>query len=69
MAADGGSLVVEERSNDHRMYRVHWAGQRTTDGPSDCGSSADLMLSRPNLQLLINAIGGTGVERKSFGEF
>ncbi len=29
MAADGGSLVVEQRFNDPHIYHVHWAGGRT----------------------------------------
>ena len=55
MAVDGGSLVVEQRSNNKRMYRVHWAGRRTSDGPADCGAAADLLVRRADLQLLMNA--------------
>jgi hypothetical protein len=61
MAAEGGSLVVEQRSDDKRIYRVHWAGHRTSDGPTDCGATADLLVRRIDLQLLMNAAG------KSFG--
>jgi hypothetical protein len=65
MAAGGGSLVVEQRFANRRMYRVHWAGQRTTTGTADCGSAADLLISRLDLQLLINAVGGVGIEHRT----
>jgi hypothetical protein len=65
MVSAGGSLVVEERFANKRMYRVHWAGKNTSTGTSDCGATADLLVSRNDLQLLINAIGGTGVQRRS----
>jgi hypothetical protein len=69
MVSAGGSLVVEERFENKRMYRVHWAGQHTGDGESDCGSAADLLISRSDLQLLINAVGGTGVQRRTYAGF
>jgi hypothetical protein len=62
MVSAGGSLVVEERLENRRMYRVHWAGQHTANGTSDCGSAADLLISRSDLQLLTNAVGGAGVQ-------
>jgi len=68
MASAGGSLVVEQRSNDARTYRVHWAG-RETSADNDCGEAADLLVSRADLQLLSNAVGGPGVERRTFGRF
>jgi hypothetical protein len=61
MAANGGSVVVEQRSDNKRLYRVHWAGARTSDGPDDCGATADLMVRRVDLQLLINAAGSGGL--------
>ena len=61
MAANGGSVVVEQRSDNKRLYRVHWAGGRTSDGPDDCGATADLMVRRVDLQLLINAAGSGGL--------
>jgi hypothetical protein len=67
MAADGGSLVVEQRFNDSHSYHVHWAGGRTSDGATDCGRSADLVVTRAELQLLSNAVGGPGVEHDVFG--
>jgi hypothetical protein len=71
MASGGGSLVVEERL-DHsgsRTYRVHWAGTHTSNGPSDCGAMADLVVSGPDLQLLTNAVGGPGVEHEGFPDY
>jgi hypothetical protein len=65
MALAGGSLVVEERFANKRMYRVHWAGQHTSDGENDCGAVADLLVSRSDLQLLTNAVGGPGVRQGS----
>ncbi len=69
MASGGGSLVVEERLDHPRAFRVHWAGGHTTSGAGDCGTTADLTVSGPDLQLLTNAVGGAGVERKTFGNF
>ena len=47
MASSGGSLVVEQRSPNRRMYRVHWAGSRTNLDGSDCGTEADLWCRAP----------------------
>jgi len=66
MTASGGSLVVEQRSEDGRVYRAHWAGGPTSTGAADCGQSADLALARIDLQLLSNAVGGPGVEHSLF---
>ncbi len=49
-------------SSNRRLYRVHWAGEHSAEGASDCGSEADLLINRYDLQLLINAVGGPGVE-------
>jgi hypothetical protein len=62
MAGHGGSLVVEERFTTPRSFRVHWAGGSTSTGSTDCGGTADLMVSGTDLQLLSNAVGGPGVE-------
>jgi hypothetical protein len=67
MASGGGSLVVEQRLDGKRVYRVHWAGWRTAYDASDCGPAADLLVSRADLQLLTNAVGGPGVEHGTFG--
>lgn len=69
MARAGGSLIVEQRDRKLRMFRVHWAGARTGDGPTDCGASADLEVPGVDLQLLSNVVGGAGVEKKIFGWF
>jgi hypothetical protein len=65
IARQGGSLVVEQRGLDgDRLYRLHWAGHQTADGAGDCGTTADLTLSRTDLQKLANAAGGFGVGDK-----
>lgn len=65
MAVAGGSLVVEARQeNPNLQYQVHWAGARTAADASDCGTSADLIVSRTDLQRLANAAGGFGVGEK-----
>jgi hypothetical protein len=69
MASGGGSLVVEERLQSPRTFNVHWAGGHTSEGISDCGSSAELVVPGPDLQLLSNAVGGAGVEHKIFSGF
>ncbi|HEY8289015.1 MAG TPA: hypothetical protein VIG49_07075, partial [Acetobacteraceae bacterium] len=66
MAKSGGSLVVEARQETTPLrYRLHWAGTRTANGVADCGSVADLSVSRDDLQRLANAAGGFGVVRKT----
>jgi hypothetical protein len=69
MTSRGGSLVVEERLDETSSYRVHWAGGPTSDGVTDCGGSADLVLGRMELQLLSNAVGGPGIEHHTFSYF
>ena len=65
MIVEGGSLVVEARDDAvPSMYRLHWAGSRTSRDPEDCGTSADLTVSRADLQKLANAAGGFGIGRK-----
>jgi hypothetical protein len=65
MATNGGSLVVERVEEEPSLrYRIHWAGSATTKTSGDCGSSANLMLSRIDLQRLANAAGGFGVGDK-----
>lgn len=65
MATDGGSVVVEGRQDKPSLlYRIHWAGTRTTKDRGNCGSSADLMVTRTDLQHLANAAGGFGVGDK-----
>jgi hypothetical protein len=65
MATDGGSLVVEgRRETPDLIYRLHWAGQRTTKAADNCGASAEIEVSRTDLQRLANAAGGFGVGQK-----
>lgn len=61
---DGGSLVIEGRddSNLSAQYRLHWAGAHSAAGAGDCAGSADIAVSRIDLQKLANAAGGFGVE-------
>jgi hypothetical protein len=69
MAAEGGSLVVEQRLQRPRTFMVHWAGIRTSMGSSDCGGSAELIVSNADLQLLSNIVGGPGVEPHALSDF
>ena len=69
MTKYGGSLVVERRLDDASAYHVHWAGGPTAEGVTNCGSSADLLVGRTELQLLANAVGGPGVEHHAFNYF
>ena len=69
MASEGGSLVVEQRFQQPRTFHVHWAGAHTSEGAADCGSNAELVLAGPDLQLLSNAVGGAGVEHRTFVGF
>jgi hypothetical protein len=64
MAEEGGSLVVEARDDAslEAPYRLHWAGAHTAHGAGDCSGSADLEVSRTDLQKLANAAGGFGVD-------
>jgi hypothetical protein len=68
MAEGGGSLIVEaRRMSSPPLYRVHWAGSRTSNGGDDCGRKADLVLSRTDLQKLANSAGGYGAGPKAIG--
>jgi hypothetical protein len=65
MAEEGGSLVVEGLQDQPSLqYRVHWAGSTTANTTRNCGQSADLLVSRTDLQRLANAAGGFGVGDK-----
>ena len=69
MAAAGGSLVVESRRTEPSLlYVVHWAGAETSKGNANCGSDANLMVSRIDLQRLANAAGGFGIGEKGIAE-
>ena len=65
IAQKGGSLIVEGRQDEPSVrYLVHWAGSGTASAPGDCGASANLLVSRTDLQRLANAAGGFGVGDK-----
>ena len=65
MADRGGSLIVEGREDAPAVeYQVHWAGARTAPAAGNCGVSAELLVSRADLQRLANAAGGFGVGDK-----
>jgi hypothetical protein len=65
MAEKGGSLVVEGRQDQPSLqYRVHWAGSSTAQTTGNCGDSANLLVSRTDLQRLANAAGGFGIGDK-----
>ena len=58
--ASGGSVVIEAKQpGDRPRYRVHWAGQRTSDS-RDCGDSAELLLDQDDIEALAMAAGGFG---------
>jgi hypothetical protein len=66
MQQSGGSLVLERRSNGpDRLYQAHWSGPRTSEDTQDCGSQADLELSRADVDTLATAAGGFGVDHTS----
>src|SRR3954447_15317324 len=65
MATDGGSLVVEARQTEPSLqYTIHWAGAVTSKLTSNCGTDANLVISRTDLQRLANAAGGFGIGEK-----
>jgi hypothetical protein len=69
MADKGGSLVVEGLQDEPSLqYRVHWAGSETARTSGSCGASANLLVSRTDLQRLANAAGGFGVGDKGIAE-
>lgn len=69
MATQGGSLVVEGRRNEPVMqYQIHWGGTRTAKEKADCGPTANLLVSRTDLQRLANAAGGFGVGNKGIAQ-
>jgi hypothetical protein len=68
MAKGGGSLLIVARGTGMAPdYVVHWAGQRTSLGPNDCGASADLTISKQDLLSLAGIAGGFGVNRPGKG--
>jgi hypothetical protein len=68
MGIEGGSLIIEARQlSSPPVYRVHWAGRRTSTGASDCGTSADLVLSRSDLMRLADVAGGFNSHLRMIG--
>ena len=66
MQKSGGSSVVEtSQFEPGRIFRVHWAGVRTSPDQDDCGRSADLLLNSNQISALIFAAGGTGVKAQN----
>jgi hypothetical protein len=64
----GGSLIIESRSPiPDRTYRVHWAGERSSNGTGDCGRSAELLLYSDDMDVLAMAAGGYGVSHRQLG--
>jgi hypothetical protein len=55
MAAEHGSMVVEQRAADGRTFRAYWVGGPTSEGNNNCGSTADLTLGLVEMQTLRNA--------------
>lgn len=57
----GGSLVVEQRGvGPDRLYRLHWAGPRTAEDATNCGSDADLLVSRTDMSTITMVASGFG---------
>ena len=62
IARSGGSFVVVAREPARATaYKIHWVGPRTSLGASDCGSSADLVVSKRDLLSLAGVAGGFGI--------
>jgi hypothetical protein len=51
LQGSGGSFIIERPAPGNR-FLVHWAGQRTSRGNADCGSSADVILDAQQLDIL-----------------
>jgi hypothetical protein len=62
MVRGGGSFVIVARQPaSDGSYLIHWAGLHTSSGATDCGSSADLVVSKRELLELAGVAGGFGV--------
>jgi hypothetical protein len=61
MRGGGSFVIVAQQSATDGAYLIHWAGSHTSNGASDCGSSADLLVSKRDLLGLAGASGGFGV--------
>ena len=60
MAKSRGSLLIVLRGPAAAGYMVHWAGAHTSAGATDCGASADLLVSKPDLLSLSGTASGFG---------
>jgi hypothetical protein len=61
----GGSVIVEARMpGENRGFHLHWAGERTSADPADCGRTADLLVGHRDMDILAMAAGGYGVAAK-----
>ena len=59
MLASGGSLLIDAIPFDpRRRVRVHWIGTHTSDGVNDCGTAADLLVTREDIASLTVAASG-----------
>jgi hypothetical protein len=57
----GGSLVIENQLDaPSGRFAAHWAGPRTSADAADCGSQADLIVDRVDLEILSMSAGGYG---------
>lgn len=57
---NGGSLVVEAvLPGPVPVYRMHWAGARTSGNALNCGGSADLLLTPYDVGVLLFAARGS----------
>jgi hypothetical protein len=62
MHTNGGSVIIEAREPRATFgYRVHWAGARSSDDGTNCGSTADLLMNLEDIEVLAMAAGGYGV--------
>jgi hypothetical protein len=62
MHTSGGSVIIESRQlGTENGFRVHWAGGATSDDGTNCGSSADLLMSQQDIEVLAMSAGGYGV--------
>lgn len=62
MHAGGGSVIIESRQPVTGYgLRVHWAGARSANDSTNCGSSADLLVNQEDIEVLAMAAGGFGV--------
>ena len=64
--ANGGSLIIETRvPGTTPVFRVHWAGPRSSMDGADCGASADLLVAQDDLEVLAMAAGGFGASART----